>query len=148
VATDSRIGSRVDIGHVHLKAADLERAIGFHGGVLGFGLQQRYGDHDAFLSAGGCHHHNGLNAWEPAGSAPPPRARTGLHHVTIRDPDRRAPADAVRRVPEAGIALEGAGDHGMSEAIHLRDSDDIGIELSRDRPREEWRRARATARSR
>jgi catechol 2,3-dioxygenase len=141
VATDSRIDSRVDIGHVHLKVADLERAIGFYGGVLGFELQQRYGDQAAFLSAGGYHHHIGLNTWESAGAAPPPRRSTGLYHVAIRYPDRRTLADAVRRVLDAGIALEGASDHGVSEAIYLRDYDDNGIELYRDRPREDWPRS-------
>ena len=135
------IDPRVDIGHVHLKVADLERAIRFYRDVLGFELQQRLGDQAAFLSAGGYHHHIGLNTWESAGAQPPPRRSTGLYHVAIRYPDRRSLADAVRRVVEAGIALDGASDHGVSEAIYLRDYDDNGIELYRDRPRGEWPRA-------
>jgi catechol 2,3-dioxygenase len=134
------IDSRVDIGHVHLKVSDLDRAISFYRDVLGFELQQLYGGQAAFLSAGGYHHHIGLNTWESAGAEPPPRRSTGLYHVAIRYPDRRSLADAVRRVLDAGISLEGASDHGVSEAIYLRDYDDNGIELYRDRPREEWPR--------
>ncbi len=134
------IDPRVDIGHVHLKVADLERAVGFYRDVLGFELQARYGTQAAFLSAGGYHHHIGLNTWESAGASPPPRRSTGLYHVAIRYPDRRTLADALRRVLDAGISLEGASDHGVSEAIYLRDHDDNGIELYRDRPREEWPR--------
>jgi catechol 2,3-dioxygenase len=134
------IDPRVDIGHVHLKVADLDRAISFYRDVLGFELQQRLGNQAAFLSAGGYHHHIGLNTWESAGAQPPPRRSTGLYHVAIRYPDRRTLADAVRRVLDAGIRLEGASDHGVSEAIYLRDYDDNGVELYRDRPREEWPR--------
>jgi catechol 2,3-dioxygenase len=135
------IDPRVDIGHVHLKVSDLDRAISFYRDVLGFNLQQRLGTEAAFLSAGGYHHHIGLNTWESAGAAPPPRRSTGLYHVAIRYPDRRTLADAVRRVLEAGIPLEGASEHGVSEAIYLRDYDDNGIELYRDRPRAEWPRS-------
>jgi catechol 2,3-dioxygenase len=134
------IDPRVDIGHVHLKVADLDRALSFYRDVLGFELQQRLGDQAAFVSAGGYHHHIGLNTWESAGALPPPRRSTGLYHVAIRYPDRRNLAGAVKRVLEAGIPLEGASDHGVSEAIYLRDYDDNGIELYRDRPREDWPR--------
>jgi catechol 2,3-dioxygenase len=134
------IDSRVDIGHVHLKVADIERALGFYCGVLGFEIQQRYGDQAAFVSAGGYHHHLGLNTWESAGGSPPPRGSTGLYHVAIRYPDRRTLADALRRVVDAGIPLDGASDHGVSEALYLRDPDDNGVELYRDRPRDEWPR--------
>jgi catechol 2,3-dioxygenase len=134
------IDPRVDIGHVHLKVADIERALGFYCGVLGFELQQRYGDQAAFVSAGGYHHHIGLNTWESKGGSPPPRGTTGLYHVAIRYPDRRALADALSRLGKAGIHLDGASDHGVSEALYLRDPDDNGIELYRDRPREEWPR--------
>ena len=132
------IDPRVDIGHVHLKVADLDRALRFWSGVLGFELQQRYGDQAAFVSAGGYHHHIGLNTWESLGAPPPPRHTTGLYHVAIRYPDRKTLADALRRVLEAGVPLEGASDHGVSEAIYLRDPDGNGIELYRDRPREDW----------
>jgi catechol 2,3-dioxygenase len=131
---------RVDIGHVHLKVADLDRALSFYVGVLGMELQARMGDQAAFVSAGGYHHHIGLNTWESAGGSPPPPTATGLYHVAIRYPDRRTLADALRRVLDAGIQLEGATDHGVSEAIYLRDYDDNGVELYRDRPREEWPR--------
>ena len=134
------IDPRVDIGHVHLKVADLERALAFYRDVLGFELQQRFGDQAAFVSAGGYHHHIGLNTWESLGAPPAPRRAAGLYHVAIRYPDRRTLADALRRVLDAGIPLEGASDHGVSEAIYLRDPDDNGIELYRDRPREEWPR--------
>jgi len=136
------IDPRVDVGHVHLKVADLERAIGFYRDVLGFELQQRFGDEAAFLSAGGYHHHVGLNTWESRGGTPPPPGHTGLYHVAFRFPDRRSLARAVRRVLEAGIRLEGASDHGVSEAIYLRDPDGNGIELYRDRPHKEWPRPR------
>ena len=129
-----------DIGHVHLKVADLERALGFWRDVLGFEVQQRLGDHAAFLSAGGYHHHIGLNTWESHGGAPPPRGTTGLYHVAVRFPTRRALAEAVVRVHEAEIPLEGASDHGVSEAVYLRDPDGNGVELTWDRPREEWPR--------
>ena len=130
-----------DIGHVHLKVADIERSLGFYRDVLGFELQQRWGDSAAFVSAGGYHHHIGLNTWESKGGSPPPRGTTGLFHVAIRYPTRRALAEGLRRVVEAGIPLEGATDHGVSEAIYLRDPDGNGVELYRDRPREEWPRA-------
>ena len=131
---------RVDVGHVHLKVADLERAIAFYAGVLGFEVQQRWGPSAAFLSAGGYHHHVGLNTWESAGGNPPPPGTTGLYHVAFRYPDRRTLADALRRVLAAGIELEGAADHGVSEALYLRDPDGNGVELYRDRPKEQWPR--------
>ena len=134
------IDPRVDIGHVHLKVADLDRAIDFYVGVLGFELMQRFGDQAAFVAAGGYHHHLGLNTWESKGGAPPPRGTTGLYHVAIRYPDRKTLADALRRVLDAGVTVDGATDHGVSEAIYLRDPDGNGIELYRDRPREEWPR--------
>ena len=134
------IDPRVDIGHVHLKVADLERAVSFYRDVLGFELMTRYGDQAAFLSAGGYHHHIGLNTWESLGAPPPPRRSTGLYHTAIRYPDRRSLADAVKRVLDAGIPLAGASDHGVSEAIYLDDYDGNGVELYRDRPREEWPR--------
>ncbi len=135
------IDPRVDIGHVHLKVGDLDRALAFWSGVLGFEEQARIGDTAAFVSAGGYHHHIGLNTWESKGGEPPPRGTTGLFHVAVRYPDRTTLADAVRRVLEAGIPLDGASDHGVSEAIYLRDPDGNGVELYRDRPREEWPRA-------
>lgn len=131
---------RVDIGHVHLKVADLERSLGFYCGVLGFELMQRYGSQAAFVSAGGYHHHIGLNTWESAGGHPPPPGTTGLYHVAIRYPDRRTLADALRRLIEARIPLQGASDHGVSEALYLSDPDGNGIELYRDRPKAEWPR--------
>ncbi len=134
------IDPRVDIGHVHLKVSDLDRSLAFYEGVLGFELQQRFGSQAAFLSAGGYHHHIGLNTWESAGAGPAPRRAPGLYHTAFRYPDRRELADALRRVLEAGIPLEGASDHGVSETIYLRDPDDNGVELYRDRPREEWPR--------
>ena len=137
------IDPRVDIGHVHLKVADIDRALAFYEGVLGFEVMARMGDQAAFISAGGYHHHIGLNTWESAGAGPPPRQSTGLYHVAIRYPDRRTLADAVRRVLDAGIPLTGASDHGVSEAIYLRDYDDNGIELYRDRPQEDWPRTAA-----
>ena len=135
------IDARVDIGHVHLKVADIERSLGFWRDVLGFELVQQVGDQAAFISAGGYHHHIGLNTWESRGAPPPPRNTTGLYHVAIRYPDRRTLADAVKRVVDAGVTLTGASDHGVSEAIYLRDPDDNGIELYRDRPADEWPRA-------
>ena len=136
----SSIDPRVDIGHVHLKVADLDRSLGFWRDVLGFELQQRMGDQAAFVSAGNYHHHLGLNTWESKGGSPPPRGSTGLYHVAIRYPDRRSLADALRRVLDAGIPIEGASDHGVSEAIYLSDPDGNGVELYRDRPEEEWPR--------
>lgn len=128
------------IGHVHLKVADLDRAIAFYSGVLGFELTQRYGPQAAFLSAGGYHHHIGLNTWESAGGTPPPPGHTGLYHTAFLYPDRASLADALRRVLAAGIPLDGAADHGVSEAIYLRDPDGNGVELYRDRPESEWPR--------
>ncbi|HRA20752.1 MAG TPA: VOC family protein [Anaerolineae bacterium] len=134
------IDPRVDIGHVHLKVADLDRALAFYQGVLGFALTQRMGRGAAFLSAGGYHHHIGLNTWESAGGSPPPRGSTGLYHLAIRYPDRPSLADALRRLLAAGIPLEGASDHGVSEALYLRDPDGNGVELYRDRPVADWPR--------
>ena len=134
------IDPRVDIGHVHLKVADVERAVGFYCGVLGFEVQQRWGDQAAFVSAGGYHHHIGLNTWESKDAPPPPRHTTGLYHLAIRYPDRKALADALKRLVEAGIQLDGASDHGVSVALYLRDPDENGVELYYDRPREEWPR--------
>ena len=128
----------VDIGHVHLKVADLDSAIDFYRDVLGFDLTQRMGDQAAFLSAGGYHHHIGLNTWESRGASPPPPGHTGLFHAAIRYPDRKSLADALRRLVDAGIPLEGASDHGVSEALYLSDPDGNGLELYRDRPKEEW----------
>jgi catechol 2,3-dioxygenase len=132
------IDPRVDIGHAHLKVSDIDRALGFYRDVLGFEVTQRLGDQAAFLSAGGYHHHLGLNTWESRGGAPPPPGTTGLYHVAIRYPDRATLADALNRVVQARIPITGASDHGVSEAIYLRDPDGNGIELYRDRPREEW----------
>ena len=134
------IDPRADIGHVHLKVSDIDRALGFYRDVLGFEVMARMGDQAAFTSAGGYHHHIGLNTWESKGGSPPPPGTTGLYHVAVRYPDRVALAKALRRVVESGVALDGASDHGVSEAIYLRDPDDNGIELYRDRPREEWPR--------
>jgi catechol 2,3-dioxygenase len=134
------IDPRTDIGHVHLKVSDLERAVRFYTEVLGFEVQQRWGDEAAFISAGGYHHHIGLNTWQSRGGPPPPPGTTGLFHFAIRYPDRRSLAKALKRVVEAGVPLDGASDHGVSEAIYLRDPDENGIELYRDRPREEWPR--------
>lgn len=136
----SSISPAVRIGHVHLKVANLERALDFYCGVLGFQLMQRFGPQAAFISAGGYHHHIGLNTWESLGGSPPPPGATGLYHTAILYPDRATLADALRRVIEAGIPLEGAADHGVSEAIYLRDPDDNGVELYRDRTPEEWPR--------
>jgi catechol 2,3-dioxygenase len=134
------IDPRVGIGHVHLKVADLDRALAFYHGVLGFDITQRYGSQAAFLSAGGYHHHIGHNPWESRGGAPPPPGSTGLYHVAIRYPDRPALADALRRLVAAGVPLDGAADHGVSEALYLRDPDGNGVELTRDRPEAEWPR--------
>ena len=136
----SRIDPRVQIGHVHLKVADLGRALGFYCEVLGFELTQRYGSSAAFVSAGGYHHHIGLNTWESLGGSPPPAGSTGLYHLAIRYPDRRTLADALRRLEAAGVPLEGASDHGVSEALYLRDPDGNGVELYWDRPEAEWPR--------
>jgi catechol 2,3-dioxygenase len=136
------IDPRTDIGHVHLKVADLDRALGFYRDVLGFELMQQMGDQAAFLSAGGYHHHIGLNTWESAGGSPPPPGSTGLFHVAVRYPTRETLADALRRLVEAEVRIDGASDHGVSEAIYLRDPDQNGVELYRDRPKEEWPRSR------
>ncbi len=136
------IDPRAGIGHVHLKVADLDRALAFYCGVLGFELQQRIGDEAAFVSAGGYHHHIGLNTWHSKGAPPPPAHSTGLFHVAILYPDRRALADALRRLSQAGIPLSGASDHGVSEALYVTDPDGNGVELYRDRPREDWPRSR------
>ena len=128
-----------DIGHVHLKVSDLDRAVGFYRDALGFEEQTRMGDQAAFLSAGGYHHHIGLNTWESKGGSPPPPGTTGLFHVAIRYPTRAALAKALKRLVDAGVPLSGASDHGVSEAIYLHDPDGNGIELYRDRPREEWK---------
>lgn len=135
------IHPEVRIGHVHLKVADLERALGFYCGVLGFELQQRYGARAAFVSAGGYHHHIGLNTWESRGGPPPAPGATDLYHVAILYPTRAALADALRRLLKAEIPLEGASDHGVSEAIYLRDPDGNGVELYRDRPADQWPRS-------
>jgi catechol 2,3-dioxygenase len=134
------IDAEVRIGHVHLKVADLERSLRFYCGVLGFELMQRYGGQAAFVSAGGYHHHIGLNTWDSLGGSPPPRRSTGLYHLAILYPNRAALADALRRLLSAGIPLDGTSDHGVSEALYLRDPDDNGLELYWDRPREEWPR--------
>ena len=135
------IDPRVRIGHVHLKVADLERALDFYCGVLGFELQQRFGTQAAFISAGGYHHHIGLNTWESRRASPPPRGTTRLYHVAILYPNRRELARAFKRLFDHGVCIEGASDHGVSEAIYLRDPDGNGIELYRDRPQEQWPRA-------
>ena len=129
------------IGHIHLKVADLERALAFYCGVLGFELIQRYGAEAAFVSAGGYHHHIGLNTWESRGGSPPAPGSTGLFHFAILYPTRAALGDALRRLRTAGIALDGASDHGVSEALYLHDPDQNGIELYWDRPREAWPRS-------
>jgi len=134
------IHPEVRIGHVHLKVADLERALGFYCGVLGFRLMQRFGASAAFISAGGYHHHIGLNTWESRGGSPPAPGTTGLYHLAILYPNRAELADALRRLRAAGIPLDGASDHGVSEALYLRDPDENGVELYRDRPEAEWPR--------
>lgn len=128
------------IGHVHLKVADLDRAIAFYSGILGFELQQKYGTQAAFLSAGGYHHHIGLNTWESRGATPPPPGHTGLYHTAILYPTRADLADALRRLIAAGIPLTGASDHGVSQALYLNDPDGNGVELYWDRPEAEWPR--------
>ena len=130
----------VRIGHVHLKVADLQRSIAFYSGVLGFEITQRFGTQAAFLSAGGYHHHIGLNTWESRGGGPPPPNSTGLYHVAILYPGRPQLADALRRLVAAKIELDGAADHGVSEALYLRDPDENGVELYWDRPPELWPR--------
>jgi catechol 2,3-dioxygenase len=138
--TKRPIHSGVRIGHVHLKVADIERALRFYCDVLGFEVTQRYGAQAAFISAGGYHHHIGLNTWESAGGSPPPRGCTGLFHLAILYPTRGELADALRRVMAAGIELDGASDHGVSEALYLRDPDENGVELYWDRAPELWPR--------
>lgn len=138
--TKPAINAQVQIGHVHLKVADIERALNFYRDVLGFEVTQRMGKSAAFLSAGGYHHHIGLNTWESAGGSPPPLGSTGLYHIAILYPTRAALADALQRLMQANIPLDGAADHGVSEALYLRDPDGNGVELYRDRPKEEWPR--------
>ena len=138
--TPKPVDPGVRIGHVHLKVANLDRALKFYCGVRGFELQQRFDSQAAFISAGGYHHHIGLNTWESAGGSPPPPHSTGLYHLAILYPTRATLADALRRLMHAGIELDGASDHGVSEALYLRDPDGNGVELYRDRPREEWPR--------
>jgi len=140
--TTNPINPKVRIGHVHLKVADLKRALDFYCGVLGFELTQRYGTRAAFISAGGYHHHIGLNTWESLGGSPPPHGSTGLYHLAILYPTRAALADALRRLVAAGVNLDGASDHGVSEALYLRDPDNNGVELYWDRPEDEWPRAK------
>ena len=140
LVNEKTIDPGVQIGHVHLKVAEIERSLGFYCGVLGFELTQRYGTQAAFISAGGYHHHIGLNTWESAGGKPPPPGTTGLYHLAVLYPTRAALADALQRLIDAKIPLDGASDHGVSEALYLRDPDDNGVELYRDRPREEWPR--------
>ena len=139
-ATPHPIDSAVRIGHVHLKVADLGRSLAFYCGVLGFALTQRYGSEAAFISAGGYHHHIALNTWESRGGSPPPRRATGLYHLAILYPTRAALADALKRLLAAGIPLDGASDHGVSEALYLSDPDRNGVELYWDRPQSQWPR--------
>ena len=134
------IDAGVRIGHVHLRVAELERSLEFYCGVLGFEVMQRMGDRAAFISAGGYHHHIGLNTWESLGGKPPPRGSTGLYHTAILYPTRQSLADALRRLIEARIELDGAADHGVSEALYLHDPDQNGVELYWDRPPERWPR--------
>ena len=134
------VDPQVRIGHVHLKVADLERSLRFYCGVLGFQITQRHGTQAAFVSAGGHHHHIGLNTWESLGGSPPPSGATGLYHVAILYPSRRTLADALGRLIAAGMPHDGAGDHGVSEALYLRDPDENGVELYWDRPQEVWPR--------
>ena len=139
-AAATSIDPGVRIGHVHLKVANLERSLAFYVGVLGFAITQRYGSRAAFISAGGYHHHIGLNTWESQDGKPPPADSTGLYHVAILYPTRHALADALRRLASAGVELEGASDHGVGEAVYLRDPDRNGVELYWDRPKEQWPR--------
>lgn len=143
MAVDSSFGPidpGVDIGHVHLKVSDIDRALEFYCGVLGFELQQMYGSQAAFVSAGGYHHHIGLNTWQSKGGSPPAPGTTGLFHVAIRYPTRGALANALKRLMESGVDLDGASDHGVSEALYLHDPDMNGVELYWDRPKEQWPR--------
>ncbi len=139
-ASTRPIAAGARIGHVHLKVADLERALGFYVGVLGFTLQQRYGTEAAFISAGEYHHHIGLNTWESRGGTPPAPGTTGLFHTAVLYPERADLADALHRLIEAGIPLDGASDHGVSEALYLSDPDRNGVELYWDRPAQDWPR--------
>ncbi len=134
--TPTHPGTR--IGHVHLKVADIDRALGFYNGVLGFEIKQRFGKSAAFIAAGDYHHHIGLNTWESKGGSPPPPGSTGLYHTAILYPTRATLADALRRVLNAGIPLDGASDHGVSEALYLRDPDQNGVELYWDKPQDQW----------
>jgi catechol 2,3-dioxygenase len=143
MADTTPIDSGVRIGHVHLKVADLERAVNFYHGVLGFDITQRWGKQAAFLAAGGYHHHIGLNTWQSAGGKPPPPGTTGLYHVAILYPTRPLLADALRRLMAAGMELDGAADHGVSEALYLRDPDQNGVELYWDKPQNQWPRDKA-----
>lgn len=138
--TTKPIAAGTHIGHVHLKVSNIKRALDFYCGVLGFELQQLYGDQAAFISAGGYHHHIGMNTWESLGGSPPPRGATGLYHTAILYPTRADLADALRRLQAAGIQLDGASDHGVSEALYLRDPDQNGVELYWDRPEDKWPR--------
>lgn len=141
--TTRPIDPQTRIGHVHLKVADLERALSFYCGVLGFELTQRYGRDAAFVAAGGYHHHIGLNTWESRGGSPPAPGTTGLFHLAVLYPSRAALADALRRLIAAGVPLDGASDHGVSEALYLRDPDGNGVELYCDRLQSEWPREAA-----
>ena len=140
MAEDQKIDAGVRIGHVHLKVADLERAVNFYHGVLGFEIKQRWGQQAAFLAAGGYHHHIGLNTWQSAGGKAPAPGTTGLYHVAILYPTRALLGDALRRLMAAGIELDGAADHGVSEALYLRDPDENGVELYWDKPQDQWPR--------
>jgi catechol 2,3-dioxygenase len=142
MTTTNPIHPQVKIGHVHLKVADLQRALDFYCDVLGFELTQRYGSRAAFISAGGYHHHIGLNTWESLGGSPPPHGSTGLYHLAILYPTRTALADALRRLVAAGVQLDGASDHGVSEALYLRDPDNNGVELYWDRAEDQWPRGK------
>ena len=132
--------SSASVGHVHLRVSNLDKSIAFYGDILGFDLMQRYGKGAAFLGAGGYHHHIGLNTWESLGATPPPAGHTGLYHSAFLYPDRKALAQVLSRIVSAGIPIDGAADHGVSEAIYLRDPDENGVEIYVDKPREEWPR--------
>ncbi|MCB0826217.1 MAG: VOC family protein [Armatimonadetes bacterium] len=140
ISQSRKIDPGVRIGHVHLRVSELERSLAFYSGILGFEITQRYGSGAVFLSAGGYHHHIGLNTWESLGGSPPPKGTTGLYHLAILYPTRASLADALRRLIDAGYPLDGASDHGVSEAIYLSDPDGNGVELYWDRPESEWPR--------